>query len=242
MDLVKNWMKSGFPFNSIERFKDFLHKYTRHFPDQSHLKHIIPVIQAAELQDIKQAAGSKPFSISFDGTTCVCEAFAIVVRFLDEQFNPIQKLLTISFIDDQLNGLTTATEVVRIIFNRFGIEDSLRVVGFMRDGAQVNAFAIRQLQVFFENAEDLQCLAHSLDLVGTYFKHPKLTRFWGHWLQMMTHSRRAHKIYKNVMGFTRKSYSPTHWWSKNECFNALCTSFGWRPSDYHHSNQRCQYF
>ena len=226
MDLVKNWMKCGFPFNSIEKFKDFLHKYTRHFPDQSHLKHIIPVIQAAELQDIKQAAGSKPFSISFDGTTRVCEAFAIVVRFLDEQFNPIQKLLTISFIDDQLNGLTTATEVVRIIFNRFGIEDSLRVAGFMRDGAQVNAVAIRQLQVFFENAEDLQCLAHTLDLVGTYFKHPTLTRFWGHWLQMMTHSRRAHKIYKNVMGFTWKSYSPTRWWSKYECFNALCTSFG----------------
>lgn len=96
----------------------------------------------------------------------------------------------------------------------------------MRDGAQVNAVAIRQLQVFFENAEDLQCLAHTLDLVGTYFKHPTLARFWGHWLQMMTHSRRAHTIYKNVMGFTRKSYSPTHWWSKYECFNALCTNFG----------------
>lgn len=125
MDLVKNWMKCGFPFNTIERFKDFLHKYTRHFPDQSQIKQIIPVIQAAEMEYIKHAAGSKLFSISFDGTTRVCEAFAIVVRFLDEQFNPIQKLLTVSFIDDQLNGLTTATKVVRIIFSRFGIEDSL---------------------------------------------------------------------------------------------------------------------
>ena len=53
----------------------------------------------------------------------------------------------ISFIDDQLNCLTTATEIVRIIFNRFGIKDSSRVAGFMRDGAQVNAVAIRQLEV-----------------------------------------------------------------------------------------------
>lgn len=94
------------------------------------------------MQDIKHAAGSKPFSVSFEGTTRVCEAFAVVVRFLDQQFNPIQKLLTISFIDNQLNGLTTATEIVSIIFNRFGIEDSSRVTGFMRDGAQVNAVAI----------------------------------------------------------------------------------------------------
>ena len=84
MDLVKNWMKCGFPFNTIERFKVFLQKYTRHFPDQSHLKQIIPVLQAAEMQDIKHAAGSKPFSVSFDGTTRVCESFAVVVRFLDQ--------------------------------------------------------------------------------------------------------------------------------------------------------------
>ena len=67
MDLVKNWMKCGFPFNTIERFKDFLQKCTRYFPDQSHLKHTIPVLQAAEIQDIKHAAGSKPFAVSFDG-------------------------------------------------------------------------------------------------------------------------------------------------------------------------------
>ena len=119
---------------SIQYFKDFLQKYTRHFPNQSHLKHIIPVLQAAEIQDIKHPAGSKPFSVSFDGTTRVCEAFAVVVRLLNQQFNPILMLLTILFIDDQLNGLTTATEIVRIIFNRFGIEDSSRVAGFMRDG------------------------------------------------------------------------------------------------------------
>ena len=36
-------------------------------------------------------------------------------------------------------------------------------------------FAIRQFEVFFKNAEDLQCLAQIVDLVGTYFKHPTLT-------------------------------------------------------------------
>ena len=125
MDLVKNWVKCRFPFIAIENVSEFLLKYTRCFPDQSHLKRIIPVIQAAEMQDIKLSAGSKPFSICFDATTRIYEALAVVVRFLNEQFNPIQKLLTISFIDDQLNGFTTATEMVRIIFNRFGIEDSL---------------------------------------------------------------------------------------------------------------------
>ncbi|KAL5466674.1 hypothetical protein EMCRGX_G030818 [Ephydatia muelleri] len=102
---------------------------------------------AAEMQDIKHAAGSMPFSVSFEGTTRVCEAFAVVVRFLDQQFNPIQKLLTISFIDNQLNGLTTATEIVSIIFNRFGIEDSSRVTGFMRDAVELG-FSLARIDEF----------------------------------------------------------------------------------------------
>ena len=75
----KNWMKCGFPFYAIENFKEFLLKYTRHFPDQSHLKHIIPVIQAAEMQDIKLSAGSKPFSICLDGTTRICEVLGSTI-------------------------------------------------------------------------------------------------------------------------------------------------------------------
>ena len=77
MDLDKNWMKCGFPFNAIENVSEFLLKYTRCCPDQSHLKRIIPVIQAAEMQDIKLSAGSKPFSICFDGTTCICEVLGV---------------------------------------------------------------------------------------------------------------------------------------------------------------------
>ena len=77
MDLDNNWMKCGFPFNAIENVKEFLLKYTRCFPNQSHLKHIIPVIQASKIQDIKLSAGSKPFSICFDGTTCICEVLGV---------------------------------------------------------------------------------------------------------------------------------------------------------------------
>ena len=87
----------------------------RRFPDQSHLKKMIPVVNAIEIKEIKDILGGQPLAIIFDGTTRICEAFATLCRFVDEDLNPQHKLVTISLINDQLDGLTTAREIIKII-------------------------------------------------------------------------------------------------------------------------------
>ena len=73
----------------------------------------------------------------------------------------------------------------------------------------------------FQCSEDIKCFSHTLDHVGDKFKCETLTRFWGKWLNLFSHSRRAKKIFNQVVGVSVKSYSATRWWSKYECFEQL---------------------
>ena len=63
----------------------FLEKYAQKVPDASHLKQLIPIVQAQELERVKKALQGRSISIIFDGTTRVCEDFAVVARYIDKK-------------------------------------------------------------------------------------------------------------------------------------------------------------
>ena len=69
-------------------------------------------------------------SIIFDGTTRVCEAFAVVACYIDEQSDVRQMLVAISMIDDQLIEMTTAREIYKIIMVKLGIVDEDTIAVF----------------------------------------------------------------------------------------------------------------
>lgn len=48
-----------------------------------HLRELIPCILNREKKQIKDELGEKNVSIIFDGTTHVCEAMCIVLRYID---------------------------------------------------------------------------------------------------------------------------------------------------------------
>ena len=50
----------------------------------SNLRQLIPFIHHEELSKIKQELLNQPLSIIFDGTTHVCEAFVVVLRYLTD--------------------------------------------------------------------------------------------------------------------------------------------------------------
>ena len=81
----------------------------------------IPIIQAQELERVKKALQGRSISIIFDGTTRVCEAFAVVACYIDEESNIRRMLVAMSMIDDQLIGVTTAREIYKIIMVKLGI-------------------------------------------------------------------------------------------------------------------------
>eukprot|EP00731_Ephydatia_muelleri_P007427 Em0003g1675a len=219
-------MKCGLSLNSLNVFAPFLEKYAQRVPDASHLRQLIPIIQAQELERVKKALQGRSISIIFDGTTRVCEAFAVVARYIDEESNIRQMLVAMSMIDDQLIGVTTAREIYKIIMVKLGIEDEDNIAAFMRDRASVNDVAMDRLSGDFQCSEDIKCFSHTLDHVGDKFKCETLTRFWGKWLNLFSHSRRAKKIFNQVVGVSVKSYSATRWWSKYEWFEQLMRVWG----------------
>ena len=101
------------------------------------------------------------------------------------------------------------------------MEDETLIAAFARDGCSINNVACRQLVEFYPVAEDVTCLSHTIDHVGSKFHHPTLTRFWHYWIQIFTHRKRARKIFATIVGLGWKSYSATRWWSKFECFQQL---------------------
>ena len=96
----------------------------------------------------------------------------------------------------------------------------------MRDRASVNDVAMDRLSGDFQCSEDIKCFPHTLDHVGDKFKCETLTRFWGKWLNLFSHSRRAKKIFNQVVGVSVKSYSATRWWSKYKFFEQLMRVWG----------------
>ena len=47
-------MKCGLSLNSLNVFAPFLEKYAQRVPDASHLRQLIPIIQAQELERVKK--------------------------------------------------------------------------------------------------------------------------------------------------------------------------------------------
>ena len=170
-ELVSYWMKCGHSLNSLNIFAPFLEKYARKVLDASHLWQLIGIIHAQELARVKEALHGR-FSIIFDGTTRVCEAFAVVARFINDNGSIHQMLVAISMIDDQLVGITTTREIFKImhVMVKLAVTDEESVAAFMRDRASANEVAMDRLSGDFPSSEDIKCLSHTLDHVGDRFK------------------------------------------------------------------------
>ena len=155
-ELVSYWMKCGHSLNSLNIFAPFLEKYARKVLDASHLWQLIPIIHAQELARVKEALHGRFFSIIFDGTTRVCEAFAVVARFVDDNGSIHQMLVAISMIDDQLVGITTTREIFKImhVMVKLAVTDEESVAAFMRDRASANEVAMERLSGDFPSSED----------------------------------------------------------------------------------------
>ena len=80
-------MKAGVPLNKLDCFRGLLEENSLRLPTSSHISEMIPIIHRDEEIKIHEELNCKNISIVFDGTTHVCEAMVIVVRFVDKTWN-----------------------------------------------------------------------------------------------------------------------------------------------------------
>ena len=85
-------------------------------------------------------------SIIFDGTSHSGEAFAILVRFVNDSFVIQQQLIAIQLLSKSLTGEEIAHELVQVLSVSYSISSS-RLIAAMRDRAAVNNVAMRTLKI-----------------------------------------------------------------------------------------------
>ena len=148
---------------------------------------MIPFIRQQEQASIQNEISGKNVSVIFDGTTHVCEALAIILRFVDDQYQIQQRAVRVMLLAKSLTGEEVAHQLIVCLSTELGIKPEL-LVSAMRDCASVNSVAMRTLSIVFPNVSDIGCFSHTLDHVGENFKTPILDKFIKVWINMFSRS------------------------------------------------------
>ena len=118
----------------------------------------------------------KNVSVIFNSTTHVCETLAIILQFVDDDWNIKQHAVRFMLLAKSLTGEEVAHQLIVCLSTEYGIQSNL-LQAAMRDQASVNSVAMRTLSIVFPNVLDIGCFSHTLDHVGEHFNTPILDEF-----------------------------------------------------------------
>jgi len=225
-EVVEKLLMAGIPISKIDVLRPLFEKYAHSLTTSTHMKDIIPSVLAREQEKVKaELQEVKEVSVIFDGTARLGEALAIVVRYVQEDFKPTQRLVCLEILAKPLKGAELAQRLMSNIAVKHNFRSDM-VLAAMRDGASVNGFAIRQLLFFYPNIMDVVCFSHTIDNVGSHFDFSILDLFFRHWVSLFAHSFNAKLLWRERTGQSMKSHSNTRWWSKWEVLKQVADYFG----------------
>ena len=86
----------------------------------SNLRQLIPFVHQQEKDSIKKQINGKQVSVIFDGTTHVCEALVILLRFVDENWNLQQRVVRLMLLVKTLTGEELARQPIVCLSTAIG--------------------------------------------------------------------------------------------------------------------------
>ena len=158
-------LKAGVPLSKIDLFHELLEQYGLSLTSASNLIELLPFILQNELSRLKKDINGQYVSVVFDGTTHVCEAMVVVLRFLDKDLNIQQRVSRLMLLAKSMTGEEVARQLISSISTELRIGGE-RVVAMMHDRASVNSVAMRTISTLYNNFLDVSCFSHTLDLVA----------------------------------------------------------------------------
>ncbi len=186
---------------------------------------LVPFILSQEVDQLKTEMNGCPVLVIFDGTTRLGEAMAIVVWFVDADFNIHQLLIRMLSLAHSMTGEKIARELINTLSVRYGISSEL-LLAAMHDRASTNNVDMRTVKVVYPSLIDVSCFSHTLNLVGEKFATPHLSDFLSSWVTMFSHSPKTRLLWRTQTGHSMPGYSTTRWWSKWEVVKHLVELFG----------------
>ena len=99
------------------------------------------------------------------------EAIVIVVRFVNDNWCIVQRLIRIDVCVKSVKGDEFAQVLNECLSVDYGVRaDSL--IAAMRDGASVNQAALNRIHFIFPKTFNVVCFSYNLDNVGNHFVIP----------------------------------------------------------------------
>jgi len=144
---MKTFLKAGVPLFKIKLFRDLFEETGYHLCNRTKFCNLIPFI-VEEVSQIKGEIKGKCLGVIFDGTTHVCEAFALVIHFVSDSWSIEQRYIKIRLLAKALTGEEIAHELINISSAQYGITSN-EIVTVMRDRASINNAVMRTLKIIF---------------------------------------------------------------------------------------------
>ena len=205
-EVVETLLLAGIPISKVDIVRPLFERYAQRLTSSSHMKDLIPAVLEKEKEKLKaEVHNLKETSIIFDWTARLGEALAIVLRFVQEDCKPTQRLVRLEVLAKPLKGNALAQRLMtRIAFNHdFG--PNILLAG-MRE----------QVIFFYPNVMDVISFSLTINNVGFHFVSRVLDTFFRHWVNLFAHSYNAKLLWKERTGKSMCSHSNTRWWSKWE--------------------------
>ena len=162
---MSTMLKAGVPLNKLDKFRDLLEESVLSLTTSSSLRQLLPFIRQNEICHLKKEIEGKYVSILFDGTTHVCEALVVIIRYVDDDWQIQQRVCRLMLLSKSMTGEELARQLITAISTELAITSNL-VVAAMHDRAAVNLVAMRTVSILYDGLMSVGCFSHTLDHVG----------------------------------------------------------------------------
>ena len=148
-----------------------------------------------------ELAHHPPVSVIFDGSTRQGEALAVLVRFVNEEVEIVQRLVHLHVLANSLSINELARDIITTLCTGLQIPAST-IIRAIRDGASVNDAAMRTMkEVMFPSQMNIICVSHTLDNVGRHMETPLLNNSLLRWIALFAYSPATKLLWKTQTSF-----------------------------------------
>ena len=208
LEVFSEFLKAGIPLGKIDMLRSLLEKYSYRLTGSSKLGQYVSMTLKQEIERIKQelemsgqVGMRRDLSVIFDGSTRQGEAIAIIVRFVDNGWNIIQRLVRIDVHSESVNANKLAEVLNQCLSVDYGVRAN-SLLAAMRDGASVNQAALDRIAFIFPKMPNVVCFSHTLNNVGNHLVIPSLVEFGSLWIRMFRHNGKSQAV---MEGFNRSN-------------------------------------
>ena len=112
IEVMSVFLKAGIHLSKITHLRPLLEEELARVTDESHLRTYILIIQEMEAAKVKH---HPPVPVIFDGSTHQREALAVLVCFVNEEFEIVQRLVRLHVLAESLSANELARDIITIL-------------------------------------------------------------------------------------------------------------------------------